>query len=426
LIKDVLTDTQKLLARRAYIEAEPQLAQYVDQNPYNAEGYRQLAICQFERNDYVAGLRNITTAIGIEPNFGSHYTALGCAQMTLNQWDAAEETTLRALELSPLQPLAMWNLAMIRLRNGDWESGWKLYEWGVGCGCRPFRTLLPRFDGTQQSVMIWAEQGLGDTVMFSQLLHKFKEEYPQVDMLLEVPVQLLNLFINSFPEFNVTIKPSDSSVPVLVDSQISLASIPFHLELKSPADLDKPKPYLHPRDYLVAAIGQAFQNRDKLSVGIFWQGATIHANDHNRSMTAEDVDKLLALTDVNWFTLQADLPTDRPLPQTEMRQINNSLVDAEHTAALILNLDCVVTVDSFVAHLAGALGKETYLLLPFNSEWRWGVTEECIWYPNVKFIKQSSPGDWTSCITLVHQILKEKSVKFQPSSPIDIAIQSTD
>ena len=299
--------------------------------------------------------------------------------------------------------------AVLRLARGDFEAGWRLYEWRWG---RP-GVVAPheRVTGTQwtgkepvrgRRIRIAHEQGFGDTMMMARYVPMIEALGATVE--LSVPAPLEALMRESFPM--ATLVPADRapacdlfcpamSLPLAFGT--TLASIPA-----TPA-------YLKPPADRVAKWRSWFGDRNGPRVGIAWSGNPRHEDDHNRSLTACPL-PALRVEGVGWFSLQRD-PREgdaAALARHGARNAAAGFADFADTAAAILQLDLVITVDSAVAHLAGALGKPVWILLPAAADWRWlRGRRDSPWYPSATLFRQPAYGDWASVLAEVHAALRE-------------------
>ena len=144
-------------------------------------------------------------------------------------------------------------------------------------------------------------------------------------------------------------------------------------------------------------------------MGVVWAGNPKHENDRNRSITFDVFSKLFEINEVNWISLQVgERAGDLTATPYKVINISEHLVDFFETAGVIENLDLVITIDSAVAHLAGAMGKKTWLLVPYNPDWRWQLKREWqAWYPTMRLFRQLEPGAWTEVLKKVKESLLE-------------------
>ena len=345
-------------------------------------------------------------------------TTLGKVFGELEMPDAALACFRQSVALSPGYALGHWNLAAELLCRMDFEAGWAAYEWRWRWPEFPevHRALgLPVWHGEPlagKRIYVWGEQGLGDSMQFAPLAAQLPALGAEV--ILEVPASLVGLLAHSFPGLRVVPRP-DSPERLSFDGQLDyvvpLMSLPLRLGLR-PQALPLARAYLRPPEGAVPAGLMQPHTDDKPRVGLVWAGQPRHANDHRRSLPASALAELLRLDTVNWFSLtvgarQADI-AGRP----DIVDLAPALADFTDTARAVERLDLVITVDTAVAHLAGAMGRPVWLLLPKVGDWRWGRSGNATpWYPATRIFRQSRLGDWSDVLEQVAQALGQVRAK---------------
>jgi hypothetical protein len=269
----------------------------------------------------------------------------------------------------------------------------------------------PRWLGVEslkgKTILLQAEAGLGDTIQFCRYVRQVAARGARV--LLEVQRPLLKVLANV--EGVHKILPKGAKLPKF-DYHCPLMSLPgaFNTIQKTiPADI----PYLRSDAALATRwqkrLGKKEETR-KRRIGLVWSGNPAHANDSNRSVALSDLSPLL-LYNAEWVSLQKEVrpgDADWLAGHTEVRHFGEQLRDFADTAALIENVDLVIAVDTSVAHLAGAMGKPLWLLLPFNPDWRWLLKrDDNPWYPTARLFRQPAIGDWGSVIATVSRSLSK-------------------
>ena len=355
-------------------------------------------------------------AIGLEPSFAEANSNLCAALLSAGKPEQAIEAGRRAVDAAPDLPSANWNLAWALLVTGDFATGWEEFEWRWKWDefPTPDREFgVPRWDGqdlTGRTLLLHAEQGLGDVIQFVRYATLCADRGANV--VLEVPASLGRLSESIAGVRTVII---DDQKPRGIDFQCPLMSLPraFGTRLDSvPSCI----PYLHPvaedvrrwRDLIEAAAGNGASSSFRPAgrarrAGLAWAGSAGHENDRNRSIDPI----LLAPLSGNGFDLYSLQAGRTPPAGLGFIDYTPRLVDFEETAALIENLDLVISVDTAVAHLAGSMGKPVWLLLPFAPDWRWLLTrDDSPWYPTMRLFRQAAPGDWAAVIRCVVAALK--------------------
>ncbi len=322
----------------------------------------------------------------------------GLLAQRLGRLDEALARYARAQALKPDYADAHWNEALARLLLGDFETGWNKYEWRWRRKETPPRALAaPLWDGGDlagRTILLHAEQGQGDAIQFIRFAPLVKARGGTV--VFECPKGFLRLFdgvagVDRLVLAGAPLPPFDCHAPLL--------SLPGLLDTTLetiPADV----PYLKADPGRVAAWRARFAGISKPKVGLVWRGNPAHANDANRSIPAQTMAALARAADVHWVGLQLD-PRPEELAAFSPAVIDNlgpELGDWAETAALVEALDLVVTVDTAAAHLAGALGRLVWLLLPFAPDWRWlRHRADSPWYPTMRLLRQPAPATGPRC-----------------------------
>ncbi len=316
----------------------------------------------------------------------------------------------QALRLDPGHVLAHANRGLGLLVQGRLAEGWVEYEWRwqtdqqrehqrgfsqpLWLGREPLRG---------KTLLVYAEQGLGDSLQFCRFVPQLADLGAQV--VLEAPQQLLAL-LGSLGGSQRLLRHGDPLPPF--DFHCPLLSLPLALGI-SEADLAATAaPYLQPDPARTAHWREWMRERPDVRTGLVWSGSTGHSNDHNRSLPLEDFMAALP-AGMQFVCLQKEVRTaDQPLLDAcpNILQVSAQLNDFSDTAALVAGLDLVISVDTSVAHLAAAMGKPVWLLLPFVPDWRWMLDRtDSPWYPSMRLYRQPGPGQWAPVLDRLHQDL---------------------
>jgi tetratricopeptide (TPR) repeat protein len=380
------------------------LEQLCKVQPLSAEAHYNRGALLGTMERYDDELDAYRQAIVLKPRFVRAYVNLGVALRDLSRFDEAMLQFKKALSLDPNDAGARTNRAQTNLLLGEFEHGWREYEWrwrdGTGTHGFPQNTL---WTGAQpiagKTVFVHHEQGFGDTLQFVRFVDRLSAAGARV--VLRVQDALLPLLRN----YRGAAEVIGETAPVPnFDYHIPIMSLPFALKLRA-ADLSAPAPYVHADDSLVREWDDLFADSDQRpKVGIVWSGSTTHLNDRNRSIPLEQLKPLLD-ADADFFALQQEVrESDRAcFAQLEqralLRDVSARLTTFAETAALIARLDVVISVDTAVAHLAGALGKPVWIALPFMPDWRWQLErDDSPWYAQARLFRQTTRGDWSSVV----------------------------
>jgi Tetratricopeptide repeat/Glycosyltransferase family 9 (heptosyltransferase) len=335
--------------------------------------------------------------------------------------EAAAREFEAALEIEPQNQDARVKLGVIYLGLGRWKEGFEQYHWrwfDTPFPPRPFRTFKP-WEGQDldyKAILLFSEQGYGDEIMALRFADSVQVRYPYARIFLEVRPTVKRLAEASFPGCEVLASGDQYKDPASIDYSCPLLDVPRLLTM-SPADVWRPA-------YLTTApkygdepdeFAKRLPAQGKLNVGLCWSsGRRPLQPETERSASAKSIPlemlrPLMGIKGVNFVSLQvpkADIPRDMPI--ANFVEIIDDLHD---TAQFIKNLDLVITVDTAVAHLAGALGKPVWNLVRFNGYWPWmreGMETEdtTIWYRSMRIFRQPSLGDWESVIRHVKNELE--------------------
>jgi tetratricopeptide (TPR) repeat protein len=363
-------------------------------------------------NRFAEALESFDRATAIDPNLAQVHCNRGSTLRHMNRLDEAMASFENALALEPGSADAHFNLGELRLLRGDFAGGQPEYEWRWQSG--PAIPNLRQFSqplwlGAEplagKTILLHSEQGLGDTIQFCRYAPLVAARGARV--VLEVQASLVELMKN-LP--GVTQAVAKGGVLPPFDMQCPLLSLPLALATRIetiPADI----PYLSAS----AALRDKWRSRidaaEGLKVGIAWAGNPNLPNDHIRSIDLRSLADLFATPGVQFFSLQKELREGdaallRASPQ--VADLGEAIESFADTAAVISLLDVIISVDTAVAHLAGALGAKTWILLPYVAEWRWLLDRaDSPWYPTARLFRQPALNDWTGAVAAVGRALRE-------------------
>jgi Flp pilus assembly protein TadD len=358
-------------------------------------------------------------ALAIQPNHAEANFNLGYLLRKVNRFDEAEASYRRALATKPDYAEARWSLGLLLLYTGRWSEGWPLYEarydeanTSKGHVIKP-ALAYPQWRGESlqgRSILVHWEQGLGDQIQFVRYLPLLKSMGARHVTLICSP-RLRSLF-ESVDGADVVLAADDIATAPAHDYWALLLSLPMQLATTvqtTPASI----PYLQPTADRLRAWAPRLPSAG-LRVGLVWKGGTAYANDRNRSLPSLTV--LAPLWDVPGVSFvslqkgQGEQEGANPPPGQPLTHLGSDVEGFADDAAIIAQLDVVIAVDTAIGHLAGALGKPCWILLPsIDTDWRWldGRTDSP-WYPGtVRLFRQSQPGDWGPTIRKVAEALRD-------------------
>jgi tetratricopeptide (TPR) repeat protein len=369
--------------------------------PGLAEAYINRGNVMQELKQLGAALENYERAIKLDSMNAEGYNNRGNVLKDLQRLDEALASYERAIEIQPDYPTAHWNIAFLKILTGDYEQGWRLYEWrwkdALRNAVREFHQ--PLWLGEQEIVgktlLIHAEQGLGDVIQFCRYAAMAVARGASVVM--EVQPSLVSLL--STLGMGVRVIGRGEVLPDF-DYHCPIMSLPlaFRTTLKNiPATI----PYLHVDVEKENVWNERLGRKIKPRIGLVWSGRFDHTNDYNRSIPFRLLAPLLELP-VEFHVLQQEIRAEDAADVAAcpaLRGHKEALQDFSDTAALVQLMDIVVTVDTSVAHLAGALGKPVWIMLPYAPDYRWMLNRsDSPWYPSASLFRQPAIGDWESVI----------------------------
>ena len=353
-------------------------------------------------------------ALQIQPQFPGALNSMGFLLQDIGLIEEARSCFEKALMLAPEMAMARLNLGMAQLKLGDFANGWENYEarWtgsaesAMGTFTRPV-CPLPNWNGEgntkDKRLLVITEQGFGDAFQFSRYLKEVAPRFAKVGFVCSAPTLRLMewAFSNQIALF--THIPLDYST---WDLQSSLMSLPRACQTRLDT-IPAITPYLRvplpPKAHWLDRLNFVAPGRFK--VGIAWAGRKVHQYDGRRSLGFEKILPLLKLPYITWVSLQKWAPEDtRPnIPEgVDWIDWTDELTDFADTAALVENLDLVISIDSSMIHLAGALNKPVWMLNRFDAEWRWlNRRTDSPWYSSLQIFNQERFGDWDEVIARV-------------------------
>jgi tetratricopeptide (TPR) repeat protein len=391
-------------AQRSLREAEISYRHALMADPSYRDALYNFALLLQQQERILEAVVLYERLLALHPDFAEAHNNLGNCYLKLNKTATAKQHYAQALSLQATHREAPWNLGFASLLEGDWRSGWLGYEHRLAQREIESRNwAAPRWNGVLKSgerILVHHEQGLGDTLQFARYLHPLVHAGMEVEVLCQAP--LLPLLARVPGLRTVTARKEDLNPG---DWQAPFPSLPFHFKTTL-ANLPAQVPYLSVDPQSVREWRELFKSFPAgFQVGVVWQGNPQHKNDHNRSLPAGMLEPLLTLRGCHFASLQKGVPQESiPAGMTDLGRWFRHFGD---TAAAILNLDLVISVDTSVAHLAGALGKPVWVLLPFAPDWRWLLErEDSPWYPSARLFRQPLPGDWFSVVRRVREELQ--------------------
>ncbi len=381
-------------------------------SPDSAVAHTNLGVTLQALGDFTGAAASHRQAVALDPRNANAQHNLGRVLMQLNLLDEAVECHRAAIAGSPGNADAHWDCALAMLGAGRMREGWEELEWRWRAAAFPTpdrHTDRPRWDGSELSgrrLLLWAEQGLGDTIHFARYLPLLAR--PGASLALECAPHLERLMHSLAGIESVVTREGSARNLDGFDVHLPLLSVP-RLFGTTPSSIPAKVPYLAADAADRERWRAELDGGDSLRVGVVWAGSATHANDRNRSIAPDLLEPLLALPGVRWFGLQVGDRAAQPTPGA-LTDLGPRLTDFAETAAVIANLDLVLTVDTAVAHLAGAIGAPVWVLLPHVPDWRWMLDrEDSPWYPTMRLFRQQQRGEWQPVIERVAAELRSRT-----------------
>ncbi len=351
-------------------------------------------------------------AVRLAPNNPDNLVNLSLVYTDLDDRERAIACLLRALGLNPTHADARLALAQNLLARGELEPGWIEYEWRneteAGKGTLPRITSAP-WNGMHiptGKLLLIGDQGYGDTIQFARYIPMAAERCQEI--ILGCSVEMAPI-LTRIPGVGVCCHRWNEIPGHAAHARLSSLAGLFHTKMDTiPSNV----PYLTPDPVRAAAWADRLNQTLPASVpkiGIAWSGRPTHPNDRRRSIRLSQLLPLAAAGSASFVCIQKPFPTqDQDVVSSfpGLCDLSSDLSDFEATAALVSNLDLIITVDTAMGHLSGALGKRVWIMLPKASDWRWLLDrEDSPWYPTARLFRQQRPGDWTNVIAQVAQAL---------------------
>ena len=419
-------------------EAERCFRAIVEHAPDLPDPHHSLGIVLQLQGRLAEAIRHYRTAIALDTCFVKAHYNLAMALWRSGSYQEALALVHRTLTLDPGHAEAHWLLGMLLLQTGDFCRGWQEYEWRWEV--ERFNTKRPEFgrpqwDGSPlagRTLMIYMEQGRGDMIQFIRYAPLAAASGGRVVV---CAVRELVSLLGAMEGVSQAVV-REGPLPAF-DVHIAALSLP-HVLGTTLETIPNQVPYLRPDPAKVVKWRRMLAGDSAFRVGLVWRGSPLHQTDQDRSASLEAFSSLADLDGVSLYSLQVGPAAEEAAsPPAGMRltDLTDRLEDFSDTAALIANLDLIISVDTAVAHLGAALGKPVWTLLPFVPEWRWLVGRcDSPWYPTMRLFRQQSPGDWSGVIDRVREELarllgsalfhKHRGIGFLQAGAAEEAVQA--
>jgi tetratricopeptide (TPR) repeat protein len=400
---------QALHALRRPDEAMAQLDELLAREPEHlgALESRGNLLLEADRNDEARA--TFERLLAVHGPLPQTLTNLATAHLQTGQPEAACRVCDEGVALHPAHADLHLNRAIAHMLVGDWAEGWRDFEWrwAAWTGGAPPWQDRPQWSGREsladRSILLFTEQGLGDSIQFVRYVPQVAAQAREVVLL--VQPALLPLLRDLAP--NCRVLATGEAVP-RTDFQSPLLSVPLALGT-TPANVPDTVPYLRTDPALVERWRDRLGRGSSPKVGIAWSGNAVHKNDRNRSLPLASL-RPLAAAPWQFVSLQPEVRASDRKALGEWQgllDLGPELRDFADTAAVMESLDLVISVDNSVAHLAGALGRPVWILLPHNPDWRWLMErQDTPWYPTARLYRQPATSAWEPVLAQVRRDLQ--------------------
>jgi len=382
-------------------------------NPGHKIAHNNIAVAHLNLGNLDQALGAVDTALDLDPEYTDAHSNRGEILRAMGNNDEALAATEKAISLSPDLVGAHWNRALIWLSKGNFEDGWPAYEWRWR---RPATRNRAFAHGTAwqgqeikgKVLFVYEEQGLGDTLQFIRYLPLLRDLGARV--VFETGPALVRLVAANrlYDRLLVGLSKMDTRPVDRFDFHVPLLSLPRILKTRLETIPDE-IPYLTADPALCRIWKNRISGDDSFNVGLVWSGSPKHENDNNRSIHLRMFKALARVKGVCFYSLQKEKHekwTDMDSLALFEQDLGPEISDFADTAAIMENLDLIISVDTSVVHLAGALGKPVWTLLPFAPDFRWLLDrDDSPWYPGMRLFRQACAGDWTPVLGQVTRAL---------------------
>ena len=391
-------------------------------SPNDARVFLNTGVTLEAMNKLEEALAYYEQAVALSPMYVEAFSNQANTLLTIGKYDEANIAFQKALSIQPNDPNTLYNLSRLQLAQENYQEGWKNYEsrWLREDAPPSLFNSIPRLSAQEnidgKHILIWCEQGLGDSIQFARYVLPLKQRGAHIT--LAVQPQLIEL-LSGLAGIDSIMSYADEA-PAECDFQIPLMSLPFFF-----MEASIPEPIVTPYLKSNPTKSQLWQARlkcqPKLKVGLVWNGGFLPGHpkswaiNERRNIPLATIAQLHNTPGIEFISLQKGEPSESELisqkgiiwPSDNLSIYSTELANFSDTAALIESLDLVISVDTAVAHLAGALGKPLWILNRYDSCWRWPINQECThWYPTARIFTQPRQGDWQSVIEKVASELR--------------------
>ena len=445
LVQKLLDAAIKLHTTRKFAQAVDAYRKVLRADPNTAHAWINLGVLNRTMGNYEPAVVCLRRGLSIDPQNANAWSSLGNALRAINQLTEAKRAQEQGLSIAPELPVIHYNYALVLRDLGMLDLALKAFARAEALGydkpellwdrsltyltCANFKQGFAEYESrwdlrenpalhvdmpdwhgediTDRTLLVYAEQGQGDSLQFVRYLPQLADKAKQI--IFEAQPSIVSLFEGNSMYENITIIGRDKGVPApTADFKVALLSLPICLGIED--DLfSAPMPYLAPPRQ---GLRMRKPKGRALRVGLTWTGKATHKNDRNRSIGLSAFSPLLDIAGVEFVSFQLG-PAQKQIAEQGLgaviRDLSPHLEDFSVTASFLQDVDLLISVDTSIIHLAGAMNVPTWALLAFTPDWRWqSGRADTPWYPNMTLFRQTSPNDWVELFHRVREALKKK------------------
>ena len=379
-------------------------------NKNSVDALYNMGVLFTEQNDHAHAVTYYEKVIQLNRNHKYSLDNLGNSYTELSRFDEAIASYNKAISIDPNFIQAQFNLGLLLLLTNSLKLGWEQYEYRLKKESyiknKPFLNYK-YWDGSNldnKKLLIYCEQGIGDSVQFSRYIKNIKKNNTLIILLCS---NTLKVLYKHFIEIDLIIT-SNKDAPE-IDYYVSIMSLPYIFRNKK---IPETYGFIKANKKLSINWQSKISSTTKMKIGLVWQGGINHASDYKRSIALNKFNPILCLKDFEFISLQKDFGREQ-IKSNKLKGFITDFFDDiktfQETIALIENLDLVISVDTAIAHIAATMGKETWILLPFVPDFRWGLNQSTTsWYKTVKLFRQKKTNQWEQVIKEVKKKLLQK------------------
>ena len=397
-------------------ESERSLLKAIMLRPEHFAAFNCLGIVYGNLKRFDEAIAIYRKVIAINPKFADGWNNLGVAMNELGRYKEAAAAFRKAIEVNPEHAEAHLNYGLTLLLLGEWSAAWPEYSWRLKTRHLPMEDLkLPGAHWTGEplggrTVLVHGEQGMGDLIQFARYAPLIVERGGKVILVAHPPLKSI---MQTIPGVSAVVVKGEQTPPYACRTWVM--NLPGIFNTR-PDTIPGNVPYIFAEPEKIAKWAARLPPKDgKLRIGLVWGGNPANKTNHKRSIALSDFAPLAKVPNLQVVSLQKGAASSQaaaPPADLDWIDLTSQINDFVDTAGLIMNLDLVVTVDTSVAHLAGALGKPVWTLITSVPDWRWLRTgDRTAWYPTMRLFRQPAAGDWTTVVdNVVEELTKLSAV----------------